>query len=115
MSSQPHWAESLARALLENKGWRYLDGNVRYAFGEVDLVMLDGETLVFVEVRQRASERYGGAAASIDARKLARVRRVGQLVALERFGTTDLPMRVDAVLVRGTRSVHQIEHLTAIA
>lgn len=52
-----------------------LERNARYPFGELDLVMLDGGTVVFVEVRLRQDARFGGAAVSVDAgkrRKLAR-------------------------------------------
>ena len=68
-------AEDAALAQLSDAGLRLLARNARYPFGELDLVMLDGACLVFVEVRRRASERFGGAAVSVDVskrRKLAR-------------------------------------------
>ena len=62
-------AEARARAYLEAHGVRILAANARCRFGEIDLIGLDGETLVFVEVRLRSRADYGGAAASITAAK----------------------------------------------
>lgn len=47
--------------------------NYRCRGGELDLVMQDGKTLVFVEVRYRSSQRFGGAAASVDYTKQRRL------------------------------------------
>jgi putative endonuclease len=66
-------AEDLAAAYLERHGLAILARNYRCRGGEVDLVARDGATLVFVEVRYRRSAAFGGAAASVDARKQARI------------------------------------------
>jgi putative endonuclease len=66
-------AEAAAARLLESKGLAIVARNYRTRFGEVDLVAREGATLVFVEVRSRSSRAFGGAAASIDARKQARL------------------------------------------
>lgn len=68
-------AERAARAWLERHGLRLRHANYRCRWGEIDLVMEDGDTLVFVEVRYRNSARYGGAAASVDAAKQQRLAR----------------------------------------
>lgn len=69
--------EALARAYLERHGLRAVAANANFRFGELDLVMLDGDALVFVEVRYRrdgASARgFGGGAASIDAHKRRKI------------------------------------------
>jgi putative endonuclease len=97
-----HWAEALARAALERRGWTTVAANARVPGGELDLVMQDGASLVFVEVRQRAGAGQGGAAESLVARKRARVRRAAALW-LARHGGDDRPVRFDAVLVDGDR------------
>lgn len=51
--------ESLARQYLEGKGYFFLERNFKRVHGEIDLIMQDGETLVFVEVKSRHSRRYG--------------------------------------------------------
>ncbi|MGB0723489.1 MAG: YraN family protein [Gammaproteobacteria bacterium] len=62
-------AESRARRTLEQAGLRTLTTNYRCRVGEIDIIMLDGETLVFIEVRFRADDDFGGALASVDQRK----------------------------------------------
>ena len=61
--------EAAARDFLLGQGLRAVAANANYRFGELDLVMLDGDTLVFVEVRYRRSAGFGGGVASVDARK----------------------------------------------
>ncbi len=62
-------AEQLAGDLLKGQGLRIRARNYRTPRGEVDIIAEDGETLVFAEVRLRSHSAFGGAAASIDARK----------------------------------------------
>lgn len=90
-------AEGRARRLLEAAGLVFIAANVRYKIGELDLVMADGETLVFVEVRERASLRFGGAAASIDVRKRQRLQRAAQRYLQQRSGARPPPCRFDVV------------------
>jgi len=101
-------AESLAAAFLEREGLRILERNYRCRFGEIDLVAAAGATLVFVEVRARASEAFGGAAGSITAAKRKR------LVAAARHylarHRADSACRFDVVLVRGAE--RRIEWVT---
>ncbi len=62
-------AEQQAKQYLEEHDLRSVAQNFSGRFGELDLIMRDGDTLVFVEVRYRRSSRFGGAIASIDGRK----------------------------------------------
>ena len=64
-----HRAEDQAFKFLRKQGLKAVTKNYRSRYGEIDLIMQHGATLVFVEVRYRASENYGGAAASVDIRK----------------------------------------------
>lgn len=75
-------AEDRALDYLQRKGLVLIDRNARSRRGEIDLVMRDGATLVFVEVRQRRSQRFGGAAASIGAAKRARLWRSAEYYLL---------------------------------
>ncbi len=61
--------EERARRHLEQAGLRTLQRNFHTRFGELDLIMRDADTLVFVEVRYRRSQGFGGAAASVTATK----------------------------------------------
>jgi putative endonuclease len=85
-----------AEALLKSHGLVLIERNWHCRFGEIDLIMRDGTTLVFVEVRQRNSQRFGGAALSIGRDKQARIERAAELY-LSRLPSTP-PCRIDAVL-----------------
>jgi putative endonuclease len=61
--------EAAALDFLVADGMRPLARNVRFKAGELDLVMLDGDTLVFVEVRRRGRVDFGTALDSVDVRK----------------------------------------------
>ena len=85
MSTAPHLAlgraaEAAAARFLERQGCRILTTNFRAKGGELDLVAEDGAVLAIVEVRYRASDRYGGAAASITHAKRARIVRAARLL-----------------------------------
>ena len=67
--SQGSLYEQKARAYLETQGLKFIAANETFKCGELDLVMADGDTIVFVEVRQRKSSRFGSAVESIDYRK----------------------------------------------
>ena len=96
-------AEAMALAHLAQAGLRLLDTNYRTpgrGGGEIDLVMRDKDgTLVFVEVRQRASASHGGAGASISVVKQRRIVFAARHY-LMRFNALP-PCRFDVVLVQG--------------
>lgn len=66
-------AEREALAYLQKFGLKLIARNYRCKAGELDLVMLEGATLVMIEVRYRASAEYGGAAASVTPQKQRRI------------------------------------------
>ena len=92
-------AESLAAAFLEREGLKILERNYRCRFGEIDIVARDGATLVFVEVRRRKSEAFGGPAESITAAKRTKIIRAARHYLARRRNAP--PCRFDAVLIRG--------------
>ena len=63
------WGETLAADYLSRRGYILLERNARTPYGELDLVMRQGEGLVFVEVKTRASRAYGLPEESITPRK----------------------------------------------
>lgn len=66
-------AEHKALAYLQRQRLLLVAQNYRCRFGEIDLIMREGATLVFIEVRQRTASWHGGAAASITAAKQAKL------------------------------------------
>lgn len=93
-------AEDRALAYLQSQGLVLITRNFRSRRGEIDLVMRDAATLVFVEVRKRRSQRFGGAAASISATKQARLWRCAEFFLL-RYPAAPA-CRFDAVCIDGT-------------
>jgi putative endonuclease len=91
-------AEGAAAQLLGARGLRVIERNFRVKGGEIDLVCRDGATTVFVEVRLRTRQDYGGAAASITSAKQQRLILAARHW-LARHGET--PCRFDAVLSDG--------------
>jgi len=101
-------AEQLAVKYLQEQGLRLIAQNYRSRFGEIDLIMQDGVTVVFVEVRMRRNAAFGGAAASIDTRKQQRIISTAQqyLAGLARVPAC----RFDAVLLDG-KAEHNMQWL----
>jgi putative endonuclease len=94
-------AEQLAARYLQQQGLKLIEQNYRCRFGEIDLIMRDGTTLVFIEVRLRHHAGFGGAAASIDARKQKRIISTAQRYLA---GLASVPpCRFDAVLLDDAR------------
>jgi putative endonuclease len=104
MSNAGELAEQLAAQYLQKQGLKLLHTNFRSRFGEIDLIMQDAETHVFIEVRLRSNPKFGGAAASIDARKQAK------LLKTAKFYLSKLkqipPCRFDAVLMQASDNNH---------
>lgn len=94
--------EQLAKRFLEKRGFEFLERNFKTPrWGEIDLVMEDGETLVFVEVKTRSggsAELFGGPLGAIDPHKIETLKRAGQFY-LSSKGLLDRPVRIDGVTV----------------
>ncbi|HOY70661.1 MAG TPA: YraN family protein [Methylotenera sp.] len=89
-------AEQLAATFLLNHGLKLVMQNYHCKFGEIDLIMQDGKTLVFVEVRLRTNSQFGSAAASITPHKQEKILRTAQHY-LQQHG--DCACRIDAILM----------------
>jgi putative endonuclease len=89
-------AEALAADYLQARGLRLLERNYDCRLGEIDLILADGPTLVFAEVRLRRSSDFGGAAASITAAKRQRILRAARHYL---SGRPERPCRFDVVLL----------------
>ncbi|HZX52461.1 YraN family protein [Pseudomonas sp. XK-1] len=92
-------AEALARQFLEQRGLRLLAQNWRCRLGELDLVMLDSDTVVFVEVRYRRYSAWGGAAESVDARKREKLSRAAQHFLQQESRWAKHPCRFDVIAI----------------
>ncbi len=68
-----HAGEEAAAAELERRGYRVIERNWRCRLGEIDLIAIHGDVLVFVEVKARRSASFGVPAEAVDRRKSARL------------------------------------------
>ncbi len=104
-------SETQAEQFLLAKGYRILDRNVRTPLGELDLVAEDHGVVVFVEVKGRATEAFGGALSAIDRRKRAKLTKLAAQYLAQRHWS-EKACRFDVVLVQGRPSPQaRIEHL----
>lgn len=113
--------EVAARRYLLRNGLREIAANVRFRGGELDLVMLDGrgldrggrkgDTLVFVEVRYRQSQVFGGGAASVDIGKRRRLVHAAQLFLGEHREYAQAACRFDVVEADGDPQAPRITWL----
>ncbi len=92
-------AENQACSYLQQRGLKLIERNYRTQRGEIDLIMQQDKTLVFVEVRLRTNERFGSAAESITPRKQGRI-----IAAAQRYlqqQPSPLTCRFDVVAISG--------------
>jgi len=112
-------AEELVAARLAARNWEIVERNARTRYGELDIVALDGDALVFVEVKAgRAGSAFGPERPvhSVDRRKQLRIRRLATAWMGERRGVRRYAeIRFDAVGVSFDRAgrVLDVEHLEA--
>jgi putative endonuclease len=90
-------AETLAKDYLRNKGLELLQANYHCRGGELDLVMLDRDTLVFIEVRLRTNNAYGSAAESVTANKRDKLRYAALHFIAGRPELGSMPVRFDVI------------------
>jgi putative endonuclease len=108
--------ERLAADHLERAGMRVLTRNWRCRYGELDLIAVDpaAKTVVFVEVKTRTSEQFGGLAEAVTPAKVRRLRRLAG-IWLAGQDTGWAAIRIDVIGVRfGRRRTPEITHLEGI-
>ncbi len=91
--------ENLATAHLRRAGWLILDRNWRCRTGEIDIVGLDGATVVICEVRTRHGARAGTGVESVTPRKVRRLRQLAWLWVQHR-GARPTALRIDVIGVQ---------------
>jgi putative endonuclease len=102
--------EDLAQQVLERAGFRIVARNLHLRRAELDLVALDGATLVFVEVRLRRGDRFGSAAESVDARKRRRITEAA-VAALARGGLPRAArIRFDVIAIDTAHEPPRVTH-----
>lgn len=103
--------EAAAAAFLEGEGYRIVERNFRSIQGEVDLIIRDGATLVFVEVKLRRTLRFGSPAEAVDPRKQDRIRRVALGYLAEHNLLDRVEVRFDVLGVEPGAEGYSFEHI----
>ena len=102
--------ENLAASHLRDQGWEILERNYRTRLGEIDLVCRDHNTIVFVEVKTRASARFARPDESVTQRKQAKLRRlVEEYLVTHRLEASDV--RLDVLGVTLAARHPEFEHI----
>ena len=104
-------AEDIARRHLEQQGLHLVTRHYQARVGELDLVMQEGKTLVFVEVRYRQRTRFGDGVDSIDSRKQIKLTRTANHYLQTHYKNTPPPCRFDVVSISSTLGDPKIEWL----
>ena len=94
-------AEQLAEQYLQQRGLRPWQRNFRRRGGEIDLIMFDGQTLVFVEVRFRASTQFTAPSLTVNRAKQRKLVRTAALFIARHAAIANRTMRFDVVEVVG--------------
>ena len=102
-------AEQLAQRYLEKNGLRIRENNYRCRLGEIDLVMHDASTLVFVEVRYRKNELFGSACESVTSSKQRKLLAAASLYLQQQ--RIHAPCRFDIVGITGENDNYRIDWL----
>ena len=89
--------EDQAARLLQRHGLKIITRNFTARTGEIDVIALDSEQLVFVEVRSRSNRAYASAAASVDRHKQRRILRTAQLYLQQHPDMANLACRFDVI------------------
>lgn len=89
-------AEDFAVNFLQSKGYKIIDRNFRSRFGEIDIVAEETETLVFIEVKARWSQKFGSPEEAVTLQKLYKIKKTADYYALIN-SRTNQRMRIDVV------------------
>ena len=101
-------AERMAVRFLKKRGYKIVARNHRTRSGEIDIIAREGDTLVFIEVKARTSNRFGSAKAAVTLHKQRQISKValGYLKATEQ---SHVKARFDVVTVTSRQGTHDID------
>ncbi|MCG7657044.1 YraN family protein [Wielerella bovis] len=103
-------AEDAALIFLQTQGCELIARNWHCRYGEIDLIMRSGNTLLFIEVKFRKNDKFGGAAYSITPAKLVKMQRAVETYLQQNPHTG--ACRLDAVLLQGNQAPQWIHNIT---
>ncbi len=102
--------EWLGAEYLKEKGYEILKHQYKTPYGEIDLVCLDGQEVVFVEVKTRHSDSHGHPEESVTPKKLKHIINVGEYY-LEAERKVDVHWRIDVLAINAKVDPPEIVHI----
>ncbi|MCV7153703.1 YraN family protein [Mycolicibacterium pyrenivorans] len=108
--------EQLAVDYLGQLGWRMLARNWRCRYGELDVIATDdtAQAVVFVEVKTRTGEQFGGVEQAVTPAKVRRLRRLAGVWLAQQHGSWS-SVRIDVIAIRiGRRRSPEITHIRGV-
>lgn len=109
---QGEHTENLACQFLEEKGFKLIERNFSCRFGEIDLIMQDNDSLVFVEVRYRRSNNFGSGAETITANKQSKLIKTASAYLQQHAKLNQYSARFDVVSISGPVETSNIQNIT---
>lgn len=107
--------EDIACKYLAKKGYKVIERNFRKGYGEIDIVSIHDNVLVFIEVKTRTSKLYGGAIEAISYQKLKKLIRTCEYYKMLHPSFPE-SMRIDAVLIdldnNEPKNINHIENIS---
>jgi putative endonuclease len=100
----------MAERHLRRLGYRIVERNYRAAGAEIDIIAMDGETIVFVEVKRRTSTAAGTPEEAVDAAKQEQIRRAAEAF-VEHYRAAERDARFDVVAIVDDGRKRRIQHL----
>ena len=105
--------ENFARVHLESRGWTFVAANWHCRSGEIDLVMRDGDELVFVEVKLRRGEHVGSAEEAVSRKKARRLLATADYFLAQHPAYQDHIWRIDllAITLDASGAIQRTSHI----
>ena len=104
--------EDIAAKFLADKGYKIIGRNFRIRGGEIDIIAIDNDTLVFIEVKTRTSNKFGTGLEAITYWKLKALIKSAEFYKLQHKNLPEL-MRIDAVIVM-LDSFHEFDSIELV-
>ena len=108
---QGAFTENLACQFLQDKGLKLLEQNYNCRFGELDLIMKDNTSLVFVEVRYRRNTNFGSGAESVTTSKQSKLIKTASVYLQQHDKLAKYPVRFDVISMTGAIESGNIHNL----
>lgn len=109
MKTRGDWYEQRAADWLASAGWTIVARNYRTRLGEIDIVALDQNILVFIEVRARHNPQFASASSSVDWRKQRKVSRSAQLFLKQQRKWSGWACRFDVIAFEPTQLASELK------